>query len=181
MGYNDLAYTLLLNDTFPSWGYSIKYGATTIWERWDGWTEHKGFQTPDMNSFNHYSLGSVLEWLYRYAAGIDLHPSGAGYEAILLRPSPDSRLSSLSASYKSVRGTISSAWKFENGRFTWSVVVPPNTQATAIVPTTDPDSVRESGGLPSTAPGVQFEGTQPGAVMYTLGSGSYEFTAKLDG
>src|ERR1035437_7813718 len=63
-GYVDIAYKLLLQETFPGWLYSVKNGATTIWERWDGWTQEKGFQDPGMNSFNHYSLGSVGEWLY---------------------------------------------------------------------------------------------------------------------
>ena len=71
VGYRDVAHRLLRNETFPSWGYSIRHGATTIWERWDGWTEHDGFQTPMMNSFNHYSLGSVGQWLYEYVGG---HP-----------------------------------------------------------------------------------------------------------
>jgi alpha-L-rhamnosidase len=70
MGYSDVAHRLLLEDSFPSWGYSIRQGATTIWERRDGWTEHAGFQTPMMNSFNHYSLGSVGQWLYEHVAGI---------------------------------------------------------------------------------------------------------------
>ena len=64
MGYSEVAHRLLRNETFPSWGYSIRHGATTIWERWDGWTDTYGFQTPMMNSFNHYSLGSVGQWLY---------------------------------------------------------------------------------------------------------------------
>ena len=84
----DLAYRLLLNDTFPSWGYSIKHGATTIWERWDGWTAHEGFQDPGMNSFNHYSLGSVGEWMYTVVAGIDLDPEVPGYKRFVLRPRP---------------------------------------------------------------------------------------------
>ena len=82
MGHNDTAYKLLLNDTFPSWGYSIKQGATTIWERWDGFTTTKGFQDPGMNSFNHYSLGSVGQWLYQSVAGIDTDPDQPGYKHI---------------------------------------------------------------------------------------------------
>ena len=80
-GYADVAHRLLLNETFPSWGYSIRHGATTIWERWDGWTEEHGFQTPMMNSFNHYSLGSVAQWLYEYVAGIRLDPERPGLRA----------------------------------------------------------------------------------------------------
>ena len=85
-GYADVAYRLLLNETFPSWGYSIRHGATTIWERWDGWTDEHGFQTPLMNSFNHYSLGSVAQWLYEYVAGIRLDPERPGLRARGHRP-----------------------------------------------------------------------------------------------
>ena len=85
-GYADVAYRLLLNETFPSWGYSIRQGATTIWERWDGWTEEHGFQTPMMNSFNHYSLGSVGQWLYEYVAGIRLDPGAPRLRARADRP-----------------------------------------------------------------------------------------------
>ena len=66
----------------PSWRYMVDHGATTIWERWDGWTAERGFQSPWMNSFNHYSLGSVGEWLYRFLLGID---QAAGHRR--LRPS----------------------------------------------------------------------------------------------
>ena len=90
-GYADVAYRLLLNDTFPSWGYSIKHGATTIWERWNGWTAEGGFGDVGMNSFNHYSLGSVGEWLQRYVAGIDLDPDAPGFERVLLHPRPNRR------------------------------------------------------------------------------------------
>ena len=104
-GYADVAYRLLLNETFPSWGYSIRHGATTIWERWDGWTEERGFQTPLMNSFNHYSLGSVAQWLYEYVAGIRLDPERPGYEHVLIAPEPGG-LEWARATYHSVRGPI---------------------------------------------------------------------------
>ncbi|HEY3333142.1 MAG TPA: glycoside hydrolase family 78 protein [Capsulimonadaceae bacterium] len=179
-GYDDVAYSLLLNDTFPSWGYSIKHGATTIWERWDGWTDTKGFQTADMNSFNHYSLGSVGEWLYRYVAGIDLHPSGAGFETILLQPRPDKRLSFAKGSFDSVHGLIQSEWRIGDGQIAWSVTVPPNTTATAIVPTTNEDSVMEGGRPASSAPGIHFEHSNEREVVFTLRSGTYRFTAAYD-
>ena len=86
MGYSDVAHRLLRNETFPSWGYSIRHGATTIWERWDGWTDTDGFQTPKMNSFNHYSLGSVGQWLYEYVGGI--RAAAPGYERVLIAPEP---------------------------------------------------------------------------------------------
>ena len=96
-GNLDLAYQLLFNTTFPSWGYPITQGATTIWERWDGWTAEKGFQDPGMNSFNHYSMGSVGEWLHRSVAGIDLDPVVAGYKRFVVHPRPNDRLKNVKA------------------------------------------------------------------------------------
>ena len=107
-GYSDVAHRLLLNESFPSWGYSIRHGATTIWERWDGWTEDAGFQTPMMNSFNHYSLGSVGQWLYEHVAGI--RAASPGYARVLIAPEPGG-LEWARATYRSVRGPIVSAWR----------------------------------------------------------------------
>ena len=104
MGYSDVAHRLLRNETFPSWGYSIRHGATTIWERWDGWTDTDGFQTPMMNSFNHYSLGSVGQWLYEYVGGI--RAAAPGYERVLIAPEPGELEPGRASIYRSVRGTI---------------------------------------------------------------------------
>ena len=132
-GYADVAYRLLLNETFPSWGYSIRQGATTIWERWDGWTEEHGFQTPMMNSFNHYSLGSVGQWLYEYVAGIRLDPERPGYEHVLIAPEPGG-LEWARATYHSVRGPIRSGWRQADGRFQLDVDIPANVTATVVLP-----------------------------------------------
>ena len=148
-GYAETAYQLLLNTSFPSWGYSIQHGATTIWERWDGWTDTGGFQDVGMNSFNHYSLGSVGEWLQRSVAGIDTDPHQPGFAHIVLRPRPDSRLTFARASFESIRGRIASAWTLDEGTFRWSVSLPANTTATA---------------------------TLPDDTVHALGSGDYEFT-----
>jgi len=137
-GHSDVAYRLLLNETFPSWGYSIRHGATTIWERWDGWTENAGFQTPMMNSFNHYSLGSVGQWLYEHVAGI--RAAAPGYEKVLIAPEPG-RLEWARAVYRSVRGPISSAWRQDTGSFHLEVEIPPNVTATVIVPGQSPVDV----------------------------------------
>ena len=102
----DLAYRLLRSTDFPSWGYSIEQGATTIWERWDGWTDEHGFQDAGMNSFNHYALGSVGDWLYESVAGI--RPTAPGYERVLIAPQPG-ELEWARATYRSVRGEIASA------------------------------------------------------------------------
>ncbi|MGK5684084.1 family 78 glycoside hydrolase catalytic domain [Actinoplanes sp. URMC 104] len=106
-GRADLAYALLHQEEFPSWGYSIRHGATTIWERWDGWTEHGGFQSAAMNSFNHYSLGSVGEWLYGRVAGIDQAPGSVAYRELLLRPTPGGKLTWARAEQETVRGSVS--------------------------------------------------------------------------
>lgn len=129
-GRADVAYTLLLNETYPSWGYTIRKGATTIWERWNGDTGD-----PSMNSYNHYAFGSVVEWLYREVAGIDTDPSSPGFERIVIRPRPDARLRHARAEYDSVRGKIVSEWTFDAaGAFALNVTIPANTTATVILP-----------------------------------------------
>jgi alpha-L-rhamnosidase len=178
IGRLDLAYKLLLNDTFPSWGYSIKQGATTIWERWDGWTAEKGFQDPGMNSFNHYSLGSVGEWLYAVVGGIDLDPELPGYKRFVLRPRPGGGLTHAKAELESGYGKIRSDWTIEEGRLRWSIDVPPNTSATVHVPTGDPASVAESGRPAAQAEGLRLLRSEPGAAVFEAGSGHYELAAK---
>jgi alpha-L-rhamnosidase len=131
MGRGDVAHRLLLNETFPSWGYSIRHGATTVWERWDGWTQDAGFQTPMMNSFNHYSLGSVGQWLYEYVAGI--RPAEPGYAHVIVAPEPG-ELESVRAVYRSVRGPIISAWRQDGETFELEVGIPANVTATVVVP-----------------------------------------------
>jgi alpha-L-rhamnosidase len=174
-GHNDTAYRLLLNDTFPSWGYSIKQGATTIWERWDGWTQEKGFQDPGMNSFNHYSLGSVGQWLFQDVAGIDTDPNQPGFAHILLNPHPGPGLSHVQAEYDSIRGKIASAWQTSPAGLTWNVTVPANTTATAFVPAPEGAVVTESGVPVAHAPGVMAVRRADEQVIVSLGSGTYRF------
>jgi alpha-L-rhamnosidase len=174
-GYAEVAYRLLGNETYPSWGYTIKNGATTIWERWDGWTQENGFQSPNMNSFNHYSLGSVGEWLYRYVAGIDL--GAPGYGRIVIRPRPGGNLTHASGAYDSVRGRISSSWKIEDNRFVLETLIPPNTTATVHVPSTD--DVSEGGRPVDEADGVEFLRAEKGETVLAVGSGHYEFASRM--
>lgn len=143
-GRADVAYRLLLQDTFPSWLYPVKHGATTIWERWNGWTHEDGFFNPHMNSFNHYSLGSIGEWLFRHVAGIELDPEFPGFERFILRPFVDGSLTFARASYRTMHGEIRSEWRLEGRRLTWEIVIPPNTSATVTVPG-GPTEVREAG------------------------------------
>lgn len=175
-GHLDVAYRLLLNDTFPSWGYSIKNGATTIWERWDGWTEEKGFQDPGMNSFNHYSFGSVGRWLFGTVAGIDTN--GPGYKKIIIHPMPGA-ITRASASYDSINGRIVSNWQLKNGTFMLNVVVPANTTATVYIPADSARIVTESGKSATMAEGVQFLHIKQGTAVFKVDSGHYQFESKV--
>jgi alpha-L-rhamnosidase len=175
-GHLDVAYRLLFNDTFPSWGYSIKNGATTIWERWDGWTEEKGFQDPGMNSFNHYSFGSVGRWLFGTVAGIDT--DGPGYKKIIIRPMPGA-ITRASASYDSVNGMIVSNWQLKNDTFMLNVIIPANTTAMVYIPAESAKSITESGRRATGAKGVQFLHIKQGTAVFTVGSGNYQFESKV--
>ena len=145
-GYPDVAYRLLLQDTYPSWLYPIRHGATTIWERWNGWTHQDGFFNPQMNSFNHYSLGSVGEWLFRHVGGIELDPDVPGFERFVLKPWISNGLDHARVTYRCLHGEISSHWKRTGLAFEWEVTVPPNTRARIFIPS-DPDAAIASDGL----------------------------------
>jgi len=176
-GRDDVAYRLLLQETFPSWLFPVKNGATTVWERWDGWTPDKGFQTISMNSFNHYAFGSVAEYLYRQVAGID--SDGPGYRKIVIRPATAAGLTNARAAYASVAGRIESAWRIENGRFHLDVTVPPNTTATIFVPAVAPDKVTEGGKPAARVRGVSQLSAENGAAVFRVGSGQYRFESQL--
>jgi alpha-L-rhamnosidase len=172
IGRSDLAWRLLLTDTDPSWLFPVKNGATTIWERWDGWTPEHGFQDPAMNSFNHYSLGSVGEWLYAGAAGIQLDEASPGYKRFALQPQFTTRLSYLRAALDSPYGVIVSSWRAENDRILYDVTIPPNSSAvlTLSVPARE---VRQSGG--PTGARVGATTAQPDFVE-NLPAGTYHFS-----
>ncbi len=133
-GQDDTAFALLHQTSWPSWLYSVTKGATTIWERWDGWTEEKGFQDPGMNSFNHYAYGSIGDWMYDELAGIGLDADEPGYRHILLHPHLGGGLTRARAAYESPYGQVVSEWEQQKDAFSWKVVVPPNTRATLTFP-----------------------------------------------
>jgi alpha-L-rhamnosidase len=169
-GRTDLAYALLHQDEFPSWGYSIRHGATTIWERWDGWTEHGGFQSAAMNSFNHYSLGSVGDWLYGQVAGIGQAPGSVAYRELLLRPTPGGELTWARAEQETVRGLVTCGWSLTGDRLTVTVTVPPGSTALLDIPTPEPDSIRANDEPVPVVPSAT------GATL-RLTSGRFTFTA----
>ncbi|HSE37727.1 MAG TPA: glycoside hydrolase family 78 protein [Blastocatellia bacterium] len=177
-GHNDVAYGLINNRTFPSWGYSIENGATTIWERWDGYVKGRGFQNKGMNSFNHYAIGAVGEWMYRVILGINNDDAHPAYEHFVIRPYPGGGLKWARGSYDSIRGRIESSWSAADGRLRLNVRIPPNTTATVYVPAKDAASATESGGQAATAMGVKFLRLDAGAVVFLVQSGSYSFEAR---
>ena len=178
-GHTTAAYRLLEQDTMPSWRYMVDHGATTIWERWDGWTAERGFQSPWMNSFNHYSLGSVGEWLYRFLLGIDQEPGTVGFGRLLLRPHPGGSLSWARGSYRSVRGPVRTGWQRVGGRFTFQVELPPNVTASVRIPSARADEVRDAAGNPP-ASLASFPGSPDAReAVFQVGSGAHEFSGPV--
>ena len=175
-GRADLAHALLRRTEVPSWLFPLRHGATTIWERWDGWTPDGGFRAPAMNSFNHYALGSIGEWLYRGVAGVDQSADSVAYRRLRVRPAPGA-LTHASARYESARGTVAAGWRRRGDRLSLRVRVPPGATAEVFVPTTDPGSVRELGAAPEDDGHATLIGTGPGHARYQVASGAYHFTA----
>ncbi|MEJ8638467.1 MULTISPECIES: alpha-L-rhamnosidase [Streptomyces] len=165
-GHTDVAHRLLHQRTFPSWGYQIDKGATTMWERWDSIRPDGGFQTPEMNSFNHYAYGSVGEWMYANIAGIA--PGRAGYRQIVVRPRPGGEVTSARATFASLYGPVSTDWQQRPGGFTLSCSLPPNTTAEVWIPTNDPARVRHTAG--------KLLRVEDGCAVFDVGSGSHRFT-----
>lgn len=172
-GNTPTAYKLFLNDTFPSWGFSIKHGATSIWERWDGWTPEKGFQDPGMNSFAHYSFGAVARWMFQTVAGIDM--AAPGFQRLMIHPQPAEGLTWAKASYGSIHGLIATEWKTEKGKLTLVVTIPANTTATVFLPTANSAGVTEGGRPATEAEGVKFLRVEGSESLFGLGSGEYRF------
>jgi alpha-L-rhamnosidase len=151
-GYHDIAYRLLLSRRFPSWLYSIDQGATTIWERWDGYVAGRGFQDAGMNSFNHVAIGAVGEWMYRTILGIQPDESQPGYRHFYIKPQPGGGLDWARGSYHAITGLIEVSWTVKDGVFGLELTVPANTEATVVSPF--------------------------GGKTYRVGSGKHTFTMK---
>lgn len=131
-GRHDLAGTLLMKEDYPSWLYSVKKGATTIWERWNSIMPNGDFDTSGMNSLNHYAYGSIGEWMYRKLAGINqLEP---GYKKILIKPQFIKGITWVDATFKSVYGDVRSAWSCKDSVIQVDVEIPANTTAIIYLP-----------------------------------------------
>ena len=175
-GRTDVAYRLFNNDTFPSWGFSIAQGATSIWERWNGWTPEEGFFDPSMNSFAHYSFGAVAEWMFKVIGGIDT--DGSGYKRIIFKPRTGGGIDHADVTYKSINGRIGSRWRLDQNGFRLSIVVPANTSAMVYVPAKSLKDVTESGEALGKAKGVKVLGMQGDTAVLEVGSGQYRFVSK---
>ncbi len=133
-GYEKLAYDLLLQETFPSWLFSVKQGATTMWEHWDGNKEDGSLWSKSMKSYNHYAYGCVYDWIFGKAAGITVLEDGAGYEKIRIAPITDRRMGHLTASIESRRGKILSHWEYRGDTVLYRFEIPAGVTAEIILP-----------------------------------------------
>ena len=170
-GYSNVAYNLMLNHEYPSWGYVIDHGGTTTWERWNG---DQMRNDPSMNSYNHYAYGAVGEWLYRYAAGVDTVSTDPGFHTVYLHPNFDARLGSLTLDYESPYGPIQSQWSVQGNQATWKVTIPPNATALLAPRATNAASISFKG-----APLEMSEFHADSSGRFELPAGSYTLIATL--
>jgi len=189
-GYHDLSYRLLQNNQYPSWVYAIDQGATSIWERLNGYTVENGFGgNNSMNSFNHYSFGAVGQWMMAYSLGIQRDEKSPGFKHFVLQPQPDptGQMTYAKGYYESMYGKIASSWKTDKDTFTYLATVPANTTATLFIPAASAKAVKEEGKNISAKDAsikcLKFENARlpdgQGKAIYELTSGSYEFTSVL--
>lgn len=190
-GQHDLACRLFQSRKFPSWGYEVINGATTVWERWDSFTREHGFeglsgqQNASMNSFSHYAFGAVTEWMFRDLAGLDT--DGPGFKSVRIKPGPPAPGSNpdvqpihwARAEYGSVRGPIVSAWRREGERFELELTLPANTTATVFVPAKSAEAVTESSQPLAVAEGVKFLRMEGDRAVLAVASGRYRLASGL--
>lgn len=175
-GHTDLAYNILQQNTYPSWLYSVEQGATTIWERLNSYTHNEGFAGGTrMNSFNHYSFGSVASWMYNYSLGIERDENTPGFKHFYLKPEvdPSGKMTFARGHYDSMYGRIESAWQVESQKINYWFVVPANTTATLILEASTLNSITLSGRPISSHKRVRFIEENKGRYSFSLQSGSY--------
>ena len=175
IGRNDIAYKLLLNTTYPSWGFSIKNGATTIWERWNAWTPEEGFNKNSMNSYAHYTYGAVYLWMVENIGGIK--SSTPAFKNIIIKPVPGGNINKAKCEYKSINGKISTNWSETKKNFNLNVEIPCNTTAKIYIPAEKASLVKENGKQASRVTGIKFTGMENGYAVYNVGSGKFSFTS----
>jgi alpha-L-rhamnosidase len=173
-GYDTVAYKLLMQETYPSWLYPVKMGATTIWERWDGQKPDSTFQDAGMNSFNHYAYGAIGDWMYRVMAGIN--EGEPGYKKIVIKPHPGGGLTSAAADLQTYYGKVRSAWQLKGEQLQLEVEVPVNTTAIIYIPAKNADAVTEGSKKISGNKALKIAGQEGAYIKVETGSGKYAFT-----
>jgi alpha-L-rhamnosidase len=170
---NDIAYTLLLNDKFPSWFYEISMGATTIWERWNSVLPDGSISDTGMNSLNHYAYGSIVEWMYRDMAGINPSEEAPGFKMVYIEPKPEQRIHSVKASVDSASGTYESGWTIEENKILYHIVIPFDGRARVTLRDVKPKDVLLNG--------ENFEDfTETGnGIFMELDAGTWEFECEV--
>ena len=174
-GKTDVAFTLLMQESYPSWLYPVKRGATTIWERWNGIRPDSTFEPASMNSFNHYAYGAIGDWMYQVVAGLDTYEDGPGYKHIKIKPHIGGGLTNASASLQTYYGKASSGWKLEGNKIIMDIEIPANTTATVFVPASNKEAITESGNAVSSSKELLVTGTENGYVILKVNSGKYHF------
>ncbi|MFI7394918.1 family 78 glycoside hydrolase catalytic domain [Streptomyces tendae] len=172
-GRSDIAYRLLQHEDYPSWGYEIGKGATTVWERWNSINPDGSFNDVGMNSFNHYAYGAVGEWMYRTMAGVSA--AEPGYRKVLIDPEPGEGIDHVDFSHETPYGTVRSAWDTKAGPMTLDVTVPANTTAEVRIPAANRWGVTEGGTPIGEVDGVRYVEEADGDVVLEVGSGDYAF------
>ena len=174
-GHHDLAYHLAMKPEFPSYGFMID-NSTVLWERFDSYIPGMGFSPHSgMNGLNHIGFGAISEWIFGDVGGIRPDTSAPSYKHFLIAPRMGGGVEWSKSDYNSVRGKIVSDWKVEGPGISMRVVIPPNTKATVFVPAAEGSAVTEGSHPAENAEGVKFVRKEPGAAVYEVQSGTYEF------
>jgi alpha-L-rhamnosidase len=174
IGRDDLAMRLLLNEDYPSWGFEIRVGATTVWERWNTIRANGEFGPADMNSFNHYAYGAVGDWMFQHLGGLQaLEP---GYKKARIAPLiGQGGLKDARCSQKTPYGLLASEWKLADDKLTLAITIPANTSAEVVVPAANAAAVREGNVSAASASGVKASDFGNGRLTLLVGSGQYKF------
>ena len=167
-GHADVVYKLVNQRDFPSLGFWVEQGATTLWQDWNG-----------SMSLNHIMFGTVSEWFYKTLAGINVDPEAPGFKNVIIKPSIIDGLAWANGEHTSMFGTVKSAWEKKDGELRLKISIPPNTTATVFLPTADMNSVRENNVPVSKSKGIRFVDFKNGQAIFKVGAGSYNFTAPL--
>lgn len=178
-GLSELAYKILQSNQYPSWLYSIEQGATSIWERLNGYTVEDGFGGNNgMNSFNHYSFEAVGQWMMAYSLGIQRDEPG--FKKFILQPEidPTGQMTSAKGYYDSMYGRIESSWKMDGKKLEYNTTVPVNTTAKLYLPASSEKAITEGGKPVKSVKGIKFLNYQNGKAVFELQSGTYQFTAE---